>query len=100
MQKPGKKIVWYFTLAGFLVPCLLYSVLLIGDVIVGGSLAWTILIPWPTFLLVMSAEAGNGASGAFLAFLISALANALVYGAVGALVALGYRRWARALRRG
>jgi len=52
-----------------------------------------LLIPWPTFPLLMSAEAGGGASGEFLAFIISAIANVLIYGVVGGVVATIYRRF-------
>ena len=93
MRRLGQKIVWYFMLAGFFLPCLLFSVILIGHVRVGGSLAWILMIPWPTFPLIMSAEAGGGAAGGLLAFLQSALVNAWVYGAVGGIVAISYRRF-------
>jgi hypothetical protein len=55
--KADTKIVRYFLAAGLLVPCLLYLVIVVGDVRVQGS--W-ILVPWPTFPLIMSAEAGGG----------------------------------------
>jgi hypothetical protein len=93
MQKIRRKIIYRFVLAGFLVPCLLFSVILIGHVRVGGNLMWVLLIPWPTFPLVISAEAGGGVTGESLAFLISALANALLYGVVGIVVAAVYFRF-------
>jgi hypothetical protein len=62
--KPDLKIVRYFLAAGFLVPCLLYLVL--ADT---GFEAW-ILLPWPTSVLLMSAEAGGSGAEA-IAFLIS-----------------------------
>jgi hypothetical protein len=41
----------------------------------------------------MSAEAGGGATGEILAFLVSTLANALLYAAFGGVVAVTYRRF-------
>jgi len=93
MQKRFQKILTRFMLAGFVVPCLLFLSISMGDVRVGGSFAWILLIPWPTFPLMMSAEAGGGAAGEFFAFFISALANAAVYGLVGGFVAVVYGRF-------
>ena len=93
MQKPLQKIVWRLCLAGFLAACLLFAIISIGSVRVGGPFVWVVLIPWPTFPLMMSAEAGGGTGGEFLAFLISALANAAVYGLIGSGGALLYRRF-------
>ena len=93
MKRTERKILWRFLLAGFLVPCLLFSVILISHARVGGRFTWMLLIPWPTFPLLMSAEAGGGASGEFLAFIISAIANVLIYGVVGGVVTTIYRRF-------
>lgn len=91
-MKTDRKILWRFSVAGFVVPCFLFSVILIGHVRVGGSFTWMLLIPWPTFPLLMSAEAGGGMNGELLAFLISAAANVLVYGVLGAVASAVYRR--------
>jgi len=93
MKKTERTIVWRFLVTGFLIPCLLFSVMLISHVRVGGNFTWVLLIPWPTFPLLMSAEGGGGVSGEFLAFLISAAANVLLYGVVGGVVAALYRRF-------
>jgi hypothetical protein len=93
MKRTERKILWRFSVAGFLVPCLLFSVILIGHVRLGGSFTWILLIPWPTLPLLMSAETGGGVSGEVLAFLISAAANVLLYGAVGGVVSAVYRRF-------
>jgi hypothetical protein len=93
MQKITKKIVSRFFLAGFLIPCLLFAVVLVRHVEMGGGLTWLYLIPWPTFPFMMSAEAGGGAGGEFLGFLLSALFNAVVYGMVGFVVSFFYRRF-------
>ena len=93
MNKTERTILSGFSFAGFLVPCVLFVAMLISHMKVGGDRVWIILIPWPTFPLLMSAEAGGGAIGEFVALLISALANALAYGLVGGLVAFLYRRF-------
>jgi hypothetical protein len=93
MEKTTKKIVWRFVLAGFLIPCLLFSVVLIRHVEMGGGLTWILLIPWPTFPFIMGAEAGGGVGGEIFAFLISAFANVLVYGLFGLVVSFVYRRF-------
>jgi hypothetical protein len=92
MKQIERKILGRFLLAGFLIPCLLFSIILIGNVELGGSLTWILLIAWPAMPLLMSAEAGGGAGGEILAFLQSALANTVLYAAVGAVVAVVYGR--------
>ena len=92
MKKMKWKIVWQFLAAGFVIPCLLFCVILVGHMRVGGDFTWMLLVPWPTFPLLMSAEAGGGVGAEFLAFLISAVANVFVYGVVGGVVAALYRR--------
>jgi hypothetical protein len=87
----GPKIVRYFLAAGFLVPCILLTVISLGDVKVEGVWSWSLLIPWPTFLFLMSAEAGGGTLGQIIAFIISAGANVVVYGLVGLVVSFCYR---------
>jgi bacteriorhodopsin len=93
MKEAERKILLRFLLAGFLIPCSLFAVILIGDVKMGRGLTWMFLIPWPILPLMMSAEPGGGSSGEILAFLISAIANVIVYGAVGRVVAVVYRRF-------
>jgi hypothetical protein len=83
------KIARYFLAAGFFVPCLLYLAIKVGDLPIEGS--W-ILVPWPTFPLMMSAEAGGGSGGEAIGFLIAALANAAVYALVGLVFRFVYRR--------
>jgi hypothetical protein len=55
--KSELKIVRYFLAAGFLIPCLLYLVIVVGDLRIQGWWIWMLLVPWPTFALMMSAEA-------------------------------------------
>jgi hypothetical protein len=88
--KSDPQIVRYFLAAGFLVPCLLYLLIVIGDVTIQGPWTWILLVPWPTFPLIMSAEAGGGTA---IALLISAAANVAVYGLVGVAFRFVYRRY-------
>lgn len=93
MNKPGNKIFWRFVAAGFAIPCFIFPVLFGGDVKLGAGLTtYIVLILWPSSPLLMSAEAGGNA-GELVAFLISAAANALIYGLIGALVGVVYRRF-------
>lgn len=94
-EKPGPKIVRYFLAGGFLIPCLLYLVIFLGDVKVQGIWDWILLIPWPTFVLLMSAEAGGGVVGKIMAFAISAGTNMVLYGLFGGLISFCYRRFFR-----
>jgi hypothetical protein len=90
--RPDVKTVRYFLAAGFLIPCPLYLVIVVGDVRIQGSWTWILPIPWPTLALIMSAEAGGTASQA-IAFLISAAANVAVYGLVGGAFRFVFRRY-------
>ena len=65
----------------------------VGDVKVEGIWVWFLLIPWPTFPLIMAAEAGGGTIGEFIAFAVSAGANAVLYGLVGGFISFCYRRF-------
>jgi hypothetical protein len=89
-KKSDLKIVRYFLAAGFLVPCLIYPLILVGDVPIQGWWIWILLVFWPTLPLIMGAEAGGGAA---IAFLISAVANVAVYGLVGVVASFCYRRY-------
>ena len=92
MAKSVPPIVRYFLVAGFLVPCVLMVVITLGHVEVGGKWVWAIIIPWPSFPFIMSAEAGGGAFGEFVAFMQSAAVNVLIYGLVGITVSFCYRK--------
>jgi hypothetical protein len=93
MAKYVSAIVRYFLVAGFLVPCLLMMVITLGHVEVEGRWAWVIIVPWPSFPFIMSAEAGGGAFGEFVAFMQSAVVNVLIYGLVGIAVSFCYRKF-------
>jgi hypothetical protein len=93
MAKTVSAIVRYFLVAGFLVPCVLMVVITLGHVEVGGNWVWAIIILWPSFPFIMSAEAGGGAFGEFVAFMQSAVVNVLIYGLVGITVSFCYRKF-------
>jgi hypothetical protein len=90
MPQPADKIVRWFLIVGFLIPCVLYFFLVVGDVTIDGL--WKlILLPWPTSILLMSSE-GGGDAGRLVAFVFSAGANAVLYGLLGWLVSWCRRR--------
>jgi hypothetical protein len=93
LPKSGPRIVRYFLAAGFLVPCILLAVISLGDVKVQGVWNWILLIPWPTSILLMSAEAGGGTLGQVIAFIIATGANVVVYGILGVVVSFCYRQY-------
>jgi hypothetical protein len=93
MKEAERAILLRFLLAGFVIPCLLFVVIVVGDVKMGTGLTWMFLIPWPTLPLLMSAQGASGSSGVILALFISAIANAAVYGAVGRVMTLVYCRF-------
>jgi hypothetical protein len=92
MNRTERTILWGFSLAGLLIPCVLFAAILIGHIKLGGERAWIMLVPWPTLPLLMSAEAGGGMTGEFVAFSISTAANVLIYGLIGGLASFIYRR--------
>jgi hypothetical protein len=92
MNKSIRQITFRFSLVGVVVATLISGWMLIGRVEMSGARAWMVMMAWPTFPLVMSAEAGGGAAGELIAFLIGIATNALVYGLVGLPIALIYRR--------
>lgn len=93
MEKSGPKIIRYFLFVGFIVPWLLFAMISLADITVGGIWTWIVLIPWPAFPLIMAAEGGHGAFGVLPALTVSALGNVLVYGLVGSIVSFCYRRF-------
>ena len=87
------KIVRCFLAVGLLVPCLLQLLYHLGAPIdwMGERLLITL---WPAFGFYMASDTGNGGdSGAALGFLMSVVANALLYGLLGLLVSFIYRRF-------
>jgi hypothetical protein len=86
------RIVRFFVAAGFVIPCLLYLVISVGEVKVQGLWDWILLIPWPTSVLLMSAE-GGGSGGQAIAFVLSVGTNMALYGCAGWIVSFCYRRF-------
>jgi hypothetical protein len=56
---------------------------------------WLLVAVWPTFGFVMASDTGGGPDSGMLGFVMSVLANALVYLLVGGLVSFSYRRLIR-----
>jgi len=98
ISKVERRMLWGFPLVGLALASILFVVMVSTGEDLSENRMWMMLILWPTSPLVMSAEAGGGSAGVFLAFLISASANALVFGLIGGVVVLVYRRFARKLR--
>ena len=84
------KIVRCFLAVGFLVPCLLQLLYYLGMPIDRMG-EWLLFTLWPAFGFVMASDGGD--SGAALGFLMSVVANALLYGLLGVLVSFIYRRF-------
>ena len=89
---PENRSFYFLCTDPYSVPDLLVIVF-VGDVRIRGSWIWILLVPWPTFALIMSAEAGGTASLEPIAFLISAAANVAVYGLVGIAFRFAFRRY-------
>ena len=94
MSRLPPKIVQYFLLAGFLVPCLLNALLSIGNLREEGQWEWVVMVTWPAIGFYMSAD-GHDKISAVFAFLVSAIANSLVYGLVGYIISFFHRRFFR-----
>ena len=92
LSRNSWRLVGRLSLIGFLIPCLLFAVFSATDMEVGRGSSWLVLVVWPSFPFIMSAEAGGSTTGALLALLISALVNAVIYGAIGALIGILVRR--------
>jgi hypothetical protein len=90
------KIVRCFLAVGFLVPCLLELLWYLGMPIEWMG-EWLLFTLWPAFGFVMASDTGSGYddSGEVLGFLMSVIANALLYGLLGVLVSYIYRRFFR-----
>ena len=89
------KISWGFLLAGFFMPCILETLFYLGIVPVDRVPEWLLMALWPAVGFVMASDAGGGGGlgKAILGFLMSVVANALVYLLVGSVVSFSYRRF-------
>ncbi|HEV8076259.1 MAG TPA: hypothetical protein VGP66_10440 [Candidatus Acidoferrum sp.] len=91
------KISWGFLVAGILVPCIFESLFytgMTGMFPIEGMPEWLFIALWPAFGFVMASDTGNGTDSgrAALGFLMSVIANALLYLLVGGLISFIYRR--------
>ena len=94
MKRSLSKISWSFLAVGFLAPCLLQSLFYLTVLPVEVVPEWLLLVLWPAFGFFMASDTNIGPDlgRAILGFLISIVANALVYLVVGGLVSFLYRR--------
>ena len=90
------RISWGFLAAGILVPCIFESLFytgMTGMFPIEGMPDWLFIALWPAFGFVMASDTGNATdSGAALGFLMSVVANALLYLLVGVLISFVHRR--------
>jgi hypothetical protein len=86
------KIVRCFLAVGFIVPFLLELLYYLGMPIDWMG-EWLLFTLWPAFGFVMASDTGYDDSGTVLGFLMSVVANALLYGLLGLLVSFIYRRF-------
>jgi hypothetical protein len=84
-----------FLLVGFFVPFILEALFYVEIVPADRLPEWLLIALWPAFGFVMASDTGGGPDSgrAILGFVMSVLANALVYLLVGALVSFFYRRF-------
>jgi hypothetical protein len=87
MSGSARHILVRFLTAGIIIPCVLFSFILLFDLRFEGPSEWLILVPWPTAVLLMAAEGSVNDRALLLAFLFATAANALIYVLIGALVA-------------
>jgi hypothetical protein len=88
------KISWSFLAAGFFVPCLLQGLFYFKIVPIERMPDWLFIALWPAFGFYMASDTGSGVDTgrAIFGFLMSVVANALVYLLVGSVVSFSYRR--------
>ena len=86
------KITRSFVAVGIVAPCLFQAFYFFGVFPIEKTPEWLLFALWPGFGFYMGADGGADLSG-FFGFLMSMVANALVYFLVGALISWCYRRF-------
>jgi len=88
------KISWGFLATGFFVPCVLQSLFYTRMLRVEGMPDWIFFALWPAFGFYMASDTGGGANSGreLFGFVMSVIANALLYLLVGGLISFVYRR--------
>jgi hypothetical protein len=88
------KISWGFLAAGFILPFLLQSLFYTEVLPLERIPEWIFFALWPGFGFYMSSDTGNvtDSGRAIFGFLMSVVANALLYLLVGCLISFIYRR--------
>ncbi len=89
------KITWSFLTVGLLAPCLLQAVFYFKILPIERMPDWLFIALWPAFGFYMASDTGGGPDfgRAILGFLMSVVANGLVYLLLGGLVSFSYRRF-------
>jgi hypothetical protein len=79
---------------GFFVPCMLQALIYLKIIPIDRMPEWLFFGVWPAFGFYMASDTGSGADNgrAALGFLLSAVANAIVYGLLGGVISFCYRR--------
>ena len=88
------KITWGFLAVGLSAPCLLQALFYFKILPIERMPDWLFVALWPAFGFYMASDTGGGADlgRATLGFLMSVVANGVVYLLVGSLVSFSYRR--------
>ena len=88
------KVTWSFLAVGLLAPCLLQGLFYFRILPIERMPDWLFVALWPAFGFYMASDTGDGSDlgRAILGFLMSVVANALVYMLVGGLLSFSYRR--------
>jgi hypothetical protein len=89
------KITWSFLAVGLLAPCTLQGLFYFNILPIERMPDWLFVGLWPAFGFYMASDTGGGPDPgkATIGFLMSVVANAVVYGLVGGLVSFSYRRF-------
>jgi len=87
------KISWSFLVAGLFAPCLLQGLFYFKMLPIERMPDWLFIALWPAFGFYMASHTGNGpdTGSAIFGFLMSVVANGLLYLLVGGLVSFAYR---------
>jgi hypothetical protein len=89
------KISWSFLGAGLFLPCLVQCLFYFKILPIERMPDWLFIAIWPAFGFYMASDTGNGPDivRATFGFLMSVVANGLIYLALGALVSFFCRRF-------